>query len=54
MLVDPAMPTAESHRLTDEATERILKRFPDASVTPHVEPFDTHSTDEDRTAAKLE
>jgi cation diffusion facilitator family transporter len=54
MLVDPAMPTAESHRLTDEVTDRILRRFPDASVTPHVEPYDTHAADEDSAAARLD
>jgi cation diffusion facilitator family transporter len=40
LLVDPHMPTVDSHRLTDDLSERIEAMFPGANVSIHVEPFE--------------
>jgi cation diffusion facilitator family transporter len=40
LLVDPHMPTVDSHHLTDELAERIESMFPGASISIHVEPFE--------------
>jgi cation diffusion facilitator family transporter len=40
LLVDSHMPTVESHRMTDDLSEKIEKMFPGANVNIHVEPFE--------------
>jgi divalent metal cation (Fe/Co/Zn/Cd) transporter len=38
MKVDPRMTVEDSHRITEQISARIEKRFPGASVTIHIEP----------------
>jgi len=38
--VDPQMSVADSHAITEELSRSILRKFPDASVTIHIEPCD--------------
>jgi cation diffusion facilitator family transporter len=38
LMVDPLMTVVDSHRLTDQATERIRDKFPQTSVLAHIEP----------------
>jgi cation diffusion facilitator family transporter len=40
MLVDPEMTVAASHRITADITKTIEDRFPNSSVTIHIEPCD--------------
>ncbi len=43
--VDPAMTVADSHAITKRCKQRIAERFPDATVTIHVEPCDHRCAD---------
>jgi len=40
LLVDPKMTVERSHRITIEMTKAVEERFPNASVTIHIEPCD--------------
>ena len=40
LVVDAPLPTIEAHRLADHLLERIRSRYPNSTVTSHVEPCD--------------
>lgn len=46
MLVDPNMSVEESHRITDDITNKIYDRLPYSNVTIHVEPCDGRCDEE--------
>lgn len=53
MLVDPQMSVETSHRITDDISRMVYERFPNSTVTIHVEPCDGRCDDECETNCLL-